>query len=543
MKSKPRWLLPVYFLLLAHASGGAWAAEPAVDENVVHTAPVIVDGQVLFHVRGVQAFPAEERAAGIAGRLRELARDSTFDAALLAIEERGAETRIVARGTPVVRLQDADAAVEGVERGVVAEVYLAKMRHAISEYRAARNPEALFAALWQIALATLIAAAVVLAVRRGRKALDRRLARGVDGGVKGVSIRPYELLRKEHIWSFLRGGVRLLAGLALLALATLYLQFVMARLPWTRGAAAQLGGWMLAPLQSIGRSLIEKAPDLVFLVVLFVITLYSLRLLRAVFTAIGRGELAFEGFDPEWAEPTYNLVRLAVIAFAVMVAYPYIPGSGSDAFKGVSLFLGVVVSLGSSSAISNVIAGYVMIYRRLFRPGDVVKIGEAFGTVTEVRLQVTRLRTLKNEEIVVPNSTILNSEVVNYTTLAKSNGLALHTTVGIGYETPWRQVEAMLLEAARRTAGALAEPKPFVNQLALADFAVTYEINVYIDDPQIMRRTYSELHRNILDVFNEYGVQIMTPAYEGDPETPKVVPRADFHLPPAAAPPAGGDGR
>jgi len=137
----------------------------------------------------------------------------------------------------------------------------------------------------------------------------------------------------------------------------------------------------------------------------------------------------------------------------------------------------------------------------------------------------------------------LNSEVVNYTTLAKSNGLALHTTVGIGYETPWRQVEAMLLEAARRTAGALAEPKPFVNQLALADFAVTYEINVYIDDPQIMRRTYSELHRNILDVFNEYGVQIMTPAYEGDPETPKVVPRADFHLPPAAAPPAGGDGR
>jgi len=193
--------------------------------------------------------------------------------------------------------------------------------------------------------------------------------------------------------------------------------------------------------------------------------------------------------------------------------------------------------------ISNVIAGYVMIYRRLFRPGDVVKIGEAFGTVTEVRLQVTRLRTLKNEEIVVPNSTILNSEVVNYTTLAKSNGLALHTTVGIGYETPWRQVEAMLLEAARRTAGALAEPKPFVNQLALADFAVTYEINVYIDDPQIMRRTYSELHRNILDVFNEYGVQIMTPAYEGDPETPKVVPRADFHLPPAAAPPAGGDGR
>lgn len=540
MKSRPRWLLPVLVLLLTQAAGAARAAEPVADENVVHTAPVMVDGQVLFHVRGALAFPAEDRAAGIAGRVRELARDFTFDPALLAIEERGEETRIVARGAPVVRLLDADAAVDGVERSVVAEVYVAKMRQAIAEYRAARSREALFTAFWQIALATLVTIAVFLAMRRARQALDRRLAHKVDARSKGVSIRSYELLRREHLWSFMRGGLRLLAGLALLALATLYLQFVLSRLPWTRGAGAQLGGWILAPLQSIGRSLIEKAPDLVFLVVLFVITRYALRLLRAVFSAIGKEELSFEGFHSDWAEPTYNLVRLAVVAFAVMVAYPYIPGSGSDAFKGVSLFLGVVVSLGSSSAISNMIAGYVMIYRRLFQRGDVVKIGEAFGTVTEVRLQVTRLRTLKNEEVVIPNSTILNSEVINYTTLAKTHGVVLHSTVGIGYETPWRQVEAMLLEAARRTTGALAEPKPFVNQLALADFAVTYEINVCIDDPRIMRRTYTELHRHILDVFNEYGVQIMTPAYEGDPEQPKVVAKQDWHLPPAAPGEAGG---
>jgi small-conductance mechanosensitive channel len=196
----------------------------------------------------------------------------------------------------------------------------------------------------------------------------------------------------------------------------------------------------------------------------------------------------------------------------------------------------VVFSLGSSTTVANVLAGYSLTYRRAFREGDRVKIAGILGDVTNVRLQATHLRTPKNEEVVVPNSTILGGEVVNYTTLARSEGLILHTTVGIGYETPWRQVEAMLLEAARRTPGLRAEPKPFVFQLALGDFAVTYEINVACEDPRAMGAVYTDLHRNILDVFNEYGVQIMTPAYEGDPEVPKVVPRDQWNLPPAAKP-------
>src|SRR5262249_10762436 len=221
-------------------------------------------------------------------------------------------------------------------------------------------------------------------------------------------------------------------------------------------------------------------------------------------------------FEPDWAEPTYKLVRAAVIAFALIVAYPYIPGSSSEAFKGVSIFLGVIFSLGSTSTISNVLAGYVMIYRRAFREGDVVRIGDKSGVVSRVRLQVTHLRTPKNEDIVIPNSTILSGEVVNYSTLAKTDGLILHTTVGIGYEVPCRQVEAMLLEAADRTEGLKKEPKPFVLQTLLGDFAVTYQINAYCDEPRRMPRLYSALHANVLDLFNEYGVQIMTPAYEGD---------------------------
>jgi small-conductance mechanosensitive channel len=174
-----------------------------------------------------------------------------------------------------------------------------------------------------------------------------------------------------------------------------------------------------------------------------------------------------------------------------------------------------------------------MTYRRTFRLGDKVRVGDHVGEVHEMRLLVTHLRTAKNEEVIVPNSTILGAEVVNYTSMTKNRGLILHTTVGIGYETPWRQVEAMLIEAASRTPGLLRDRLPFVHLKSLGDFCVTYEINVYCDTPERMLSLYTELHRNILDVFNEYGVQIMTPAYEGDPEEPKVVPKERWFVEPA----------
>jgi small-conductance mechanosensitive channel len=283
----------------------------------------------------------------------------------------------------------------------------------------------------------------------------------------------------------------------------------------------------------MGGGILDRIPDLLFLAVLFVLTRYTLRGLHLVLGAVERGEIALRGFEREWAEPTYKLLRIGVVMLALVVAYPYIPGSGTDAFKGLSIFVGVLLSLGSSSAIANVIAGYTMTYRRAFKVGDRVRIGDTMGDVTEMRLQVTHLRTIKNEEVVVPNSAILGSAIVNYSSLARQGGLILHTRVGIGYETPWRQVEAMLLTAADRTPGLMKTPPPFIRQLALGDFAVTYELNVYTDDAQAMGAIYTGLHRNVLDVFNEYGVQIMTPAYEGDPEVPKVVPRERWFDAPA----------
>jgi len=235
------------------------------------------------------------------------------------------------------------------------------------------------------------------------------------------------------------------------------------------------------------------------------------------------------------AKPTFQLVRVVVVLFALVVVFPYLPGGQSEAFKGVSLFIGIVFSLGSSTAIANIVAGYMMTYRRAFKVGDRIQAGDAIGVVTHVRLQVTHLRSPKNEELVIPNSQLLGAEVRNYTSLSRGDGLILHTEVGIGYETPWRQVEAMLLMAAGRTSGLQPQPGPFVLQNKLGDFAITYELNVYTQNVSIMPLLYTELHRNILDVFNEYGVQIMTPGYEGDPDTPKVVARKDWYMSPASA--------
>src|SRR5512139_1349077 len=204
---------------------------------------------------------------------------------------------------------------------------------------------------------------------------------------------------------------------------------------------------VLGPLHDMGIAVLDYLPKLIFLIVLFFVVRYALNILRAFFLGIERGRITFHGFEAEWAIPMYKVARLGIIAFAVVVAYPYIPGSESPAFKGVSLFLGVVFSLGSSLSISNIVAGYMVIFRRVYKVGDRVKIGNNMGDVVEMRLQATHLRTIKNEEVIVPNSLIINTEVVNYSSLSRKGGLILHTTVTIGYDTPWRQVHALLLMA------------------------------------------------------------------------------------------------
>ncbi len=483
------------------------------------------------------SYPAERRALEIAARIEQLAADPGVAPETLVLAESPLGIDIRSGRLRIVMVTDPDAELEGLPRDRLAVLVLQRIQEAMRAYRDARSRTNLLGgALRALAALAVVAAAWLLlsgTYRRTVAAVEQRFRRRVQK----LAIGSFELVRADRVWSYLRAVLRGLRALIGLAMVFFFFEYALRQFPWTRGTGAQLDDWVLGPLRMIGHGLVGIIPNLIFLAVLFVVTRWALSLLRLFFDGVASGTVVLEGFYPEWAAPTFNLVRLAVIVFAVVVAYPYIPGSESAAFKGISLFLGLIVSLGSSSSTSNIIAGYTMTYRRLFREGDRVRIGEVFGTVTKIRLQVTHVRTPKNEEAVLPNSSILNTEVINYSTMAKSEGLILHTAVGIGYETPWRQVEAMLLLAAERTPGLAPGRQPFVLQTALGDFAVTYELNVHSDDPDRILFQYAELHRQILDVFNEYGIQIMTPAYRNDPRQPKIVPRDQWFAAPAAPAP------
>jgi small-conductance mechanosensitive channel len=531
------WLLTVAGLV---ASAAVSAQEPkdATETPEVATAPVVIDGATLFRVRGVSSFPAGARARGIEDRVKAVAADRTIAPDSLHIAETGSFTRILAGNVPIVTVVDADADVEQIGRPELAAVHLQRIRQAITDYRAARSPAALQRAAVSALTATLLLAVALVILRWFWRAVDRLLKRRLQARIHTVEFQSFEVMRAERIWQALQNVLFVLRTIVVVGLGLVYLGFLLGQFPLTRGLSQNMIGFALGPVEVIGNGIVNHIPSLVFLVVLFLLVRVVLRFLRLFFEAVGQGSVRLASFEPDWAEPTYKIVRVGVVAFALVVAYPYIPGSGSAAFQGVSLFLGIVFSLGSSSAISNIIAGYMMTYRRALKVGDRVKIGDAIGDVIETRLQVTHLRSFKNEEIIIPNSQILGGDVINYSSLARAHGLILHTEVGIGYETPWRQVEAMLLEAAQRTAGLSDTPSPFVLVKRLGDFAVTYELNVYCGNVPAMNQLYTQLHRHILDVFNEYGVQIMTPAYEGDPEQPKIVPPKDWYTAPAAQPKA-----
>jgi small-conductance mechanosensitive channel len=507
-------------------------AETHIEETVA-TAPVTVDGVMLFKVRGVSSFPAAERAQAVTARIVAVAANPSFNPDALRIEETEMASRILADGQVVIAMYDSDGRIEGVRRQVLAKNHTTRIRDAIIAYRADRSAPALQRAAVRALVATAAAVALLIAVIWLWRRLDTALESRYRKRVEDLTAKSHDVVSAQWVWTSLRNMLQFVRSAILAVLGFILLGYLLALFPQTRQIAWSLTGWVLNPIITMGASFVATIPKLIFLSILFLVVRFLLALIRRFFEAIEQGRLVLGQFEREWALPTYKLFRLLVISFAVVVGYPYIPGSNSDAFKGVSLFLGIVFSLGSSSFLANMVAGYSLNYRRLFKVGDRVQIGDVQGEVSALRLQVTHLRTIRNEQIVVPNSVILNTHLVNYSTLAREKGLVLSTKVGIGYETPWRQVEAMLIEAARRTPGALKEPAPFVRQLTLADFAVTYALSVYTDEPLRMEDTYTDLHRNVLDVFNEYGVQIMTPAYKGDPKTPKVVPRDQWYAAPA----------
>lgn len=537
--NKQSRLFPVILCLLFFSCSlpfQALAGDQLSEASAYAAAPVELDGREIFSVVGISSYPAPQRARNISERIKLIAEDQSIDPEKLEIVREGEIIFIKAGTQNIMGLAPIDAQREGISIDLLATLVKAKIVQAVTNYRNDRAPRTLLINSGYALAAIGLAALLLWGILRFFTWLDGLAQRKIKARVERLESQSHYIIDADQIWAMLDGLLKAAKVLAVLVVVYLCLNLVLGLYPWTRVIAKYVFRLTVEPLRVIGIGVVNQLPNVFFLVILFFVIRYILKVIRLFFAGIDRGTIQLKNFEREWGLPTYKIVRLMVISFAVIVAYPYIPGSSSDAFKGVSLFLGVVFSLGSSSVLANIIAGYTMTYRRAFKVGDRIRVNDLTGEVTERSVLVTRLRSLKNEEIVVPNSIMLNSNVINYSSEARANGLILHTSVGIGYEVPWRQVEAMLLEAADRTKGIRAEPKPFVLQQSLGDFAVNYELNVYCEDARQMVKLYSELHRNILDVFNEHNVQIMTPNYVQDTEQPKIVPKDLWYASPAKKP-------
>jgi small-conductance mechanosensitive channel len=331
--------------------------------------------------------------------------------------------------------------------------------------------------------------------------------------LKVFKIKSFNLLNNKWIKKMIISCFKILQILIILLLCYFAITMLFSVFPPTRGIADKLIGYILDPLQKIGLSIVEYIPNLIKIVIIVLVFRYLIKGLHFIAGELSKGRLTLKGFYSDWAYPTFRIIKVLLYIFMFILIFPLLPGSESNVFKGVSVFIGVVISLGATSIINNVISGIVITYMRPFKVGDRVKIGDIIGNVIEKSPFVTRIRTPKNEEVTVPNSSILSAQTFNYTESALNHKLILHTEVTFGYDVHWRKIHELLLEAAARTSNVMQEPKPFVWQTALDDHYVEYQINVYILDADLMGPIYSELNRHILDVSNEAGVEIMSPAY------------------------------
>ena len=512
--------------------------EPSKEIKTDGEQPVILGDKTLFYIpTKSEGITLAKRAEEISERIKTIADSIGVKVdTITTVDLKSPMSLIVVGDKMLMAVVDQDVISKGTSRQQLAAEYSQIIRKAIEKYRKDRSLKQLIYGVIYSCLATIVLIAILILFGKIKRKIDQRIEEHFQSRKKGLQIKSVEIVRAEKINELLKTGVKGIRFILALVFIYIYLQLELGFFPATRSIANQILGYVLSPLIIIGKGFSTNIPNFLFIIILVFLVRYILKAIKVFFLGIEKERVKIQGFYPEWAKSTYRLLTILIIAFSVVIAFPYVPGSSSLAFKGVSVFAGVLFSLGAQSTVSNIIAGFALTYRRAFLVGDRIKIADFTGDVMETRLQVTSLRTIKNEEIIVPNSMILNSHVINYSAKARERGLILHTAVTIGYDTPWRQVHAMLLMAARKTPGLLAEPEPFVMQKSLDDFYVTYELNVYTDKPEKMAVFYSELHQNILDVFNEYGVQIMSPNYVADRAEPAIVKKEHWHTPPAEPP-------
>lgn len=477
--------------------------------------PVTLNSDTLFLIyTRTGSFNARERADAISRKIATLYHDAFYTADSLSLNRNGDSFDITYRNRDIIlTVSNLDGLWFNKTNQQLAAAYLSTIKQSISSQREANS---LVNWAKRIALAFGILLLLILVVK-GINLLFRQfkayLVLKSKTYTRGLNIRNVKVVAAGNLERFLIKFNNILRTLVVVLTIYLFLPLLFSIFPETEAWTSTLLGWILGPLRIALNSIVHYLPNLFTILVIYFIFKYSLSGIKYFFHEIQRSNIEIKGFHADWAIPTFNILRFVLYAFMLVIIFPYLPGSDSAAFQGVSVFLGILISLGSSSAITNIVAGLVITYMRPFRIGDRVKIGEVTGDVVEKTMLVTRIRTIKNEDVTVPNSMVLSSSTVNYSSQADQLGLVVHYDVTVGYDVPWTKVYDLLIAAAKKTMYVEASPEPFVLQTQLDAFHVSYQINAYTREANKQAAIYSSLLENVQNEMNAAGIELLSPNY------------------------------
>lgn len=527
---KPRGLLSIIVAILLLVTGPLVTAPPShgqpleapydhnQPEKRIDGFPVMMDGQEILSIRRpISGFSAQDRAQTITRRLYRIAQNDAISVADLTLQRNADDHSVFLSIGPEVLLTitEQDAKARRSTPQALAEQVLPIMRAAITRYRDDRKPRQLARNILYAVIASLAFLLLCGVVMLCSAWLFPRIARIIGTRTPGIHVKDVEVISPATIASFTLQSLKLIRLGIFLILTFFYAAFILRLFPWTRAVGESIMDYFSQSLELTLTATANYLPNLFIVAIISFIAFYTLRVVKPFFAALERGNLVIPGFYADWARPTYNLLGILVLALAAILAFPYLPGFNSPAFQGVSVFLGLLLSLGSTSAITNVIGGIILIYTRAFRIGDHIRVGDVVGDIVETNFLAVRICTPANEVITIPNSTLLSNKVINYniSTRDLSRQLILQTTVTLGYDVPWRKVHQTLMDAALGTEHILKNPPPFILQTSLDNDYISYQLNAYTDEPNTMVLSYSLLHQNIQDKCNENGIEILSPSY------------------------------
>jgi small-conductance mechanosensitive channel len=486
---------------------------------------------VTLRARVLGREPAE-RAAGARRMLEDLVEGG--NAGIVQSQALGGLRliQVGSRGVVALTTLDVDELSGETLDGVAARTVM-RLQQALREAEEAHTPRELIRAAAAACVAILLTGALLVGLVRAHRFIARKLIDASERRVTKAGIASLGVLRASRVFDFQRHIVTaLITGLDLFLIYAA-MTFVLRQFPYTRPWGESMSVFLLTTIEDFSLGMAHAMPRLFTIFLIFALTRFVVRLMRLWFAAVESGQVRPLWLHPDTVQPTRRLVTALLWMFASVVAYPYVPGSDSDAFKGVSVFLGLMITFGSSGLVNQIASGFMVTYSRALRVGDFVRIGDVEGTVAHLGVLSTRIMTVRREEVTVPNAVVASQTTTDYSRLGDVHGVFTETSVTIGFDTPWRQVQALLLMAAERTPGLRTDPKPVVLQEALGDFYVKYNLWVCLERQETRPLVLNALHAHIQDLFNEHSVQIMSPHYMFDPAAPKIVARPDWFAAPA----------